>query len=117
MSETELHQYFTQLKARYNLPDDIQLNWMPSDECKYHGMTSKDLKSIFIFDEELEQAKKTLKHELLEVLLTSLALVLADSKLSRDERYQLKERVIDIVQNAEEMAKWRFFEGWSDDLR
>lgn len=128
MSETELQQYFTQLKARYNLPDNITLTWMPDNSCKYHGMTSKDLKSIFIFDEDLEKAKETLKHEILEVVLTQLALILSDSRLSRDDRYRVKESIIEIFNRIEAqrdnlselyfgLRRWAEDEYWSIEVQ
>lgn len=74
------------------------MRWIPSAECKYRGYVSKDGKCIFIFNEDEKSAKETLLHEVVDLLITKLAIAIRDPAVAKsDEIYNIKEAVVEAI--------------------
>jgi len=92
-----LYDFFENLKLALHLPEDIELRWLPGKGGKYRGMVSKDCKTIFIFDEDEEAAKETLVHEVIDLLVTRLAIAAQNPVARSDELYDIKEAVVEAL--------------------
>jgi len=89
----KLQAYFNNLKFLFKLPADVKLRWIPDDRCRYRGFVSDD-NTIFIFDTDESRARETLLHEIVDMLITRLAVKLANNVKSR---YWMKEAVVDTL--------------------
>ena len=87
-----LFDYFEALKSVLHL-HDLELRWLPGKGGKYRGLVSKDLKTIFVFDEDEDDAKETLLHEVIDLLVTQLSLFI----LKGDDNYTTKEVVVETL--------------------
>ena len=110
-----LYELFENLKLALHLPEDIELRWLPGKGGKYRGMVSKDGKTIFIFDRDEEEAKETLVHECIELLIVKLAQLIVNPEIARKEKelYEIKEAVVETIRRLiteEEIAKKGFTE-------
>jgi hypothetical protein len=102
-SETQkrLAEELEKLKRLLELESSLEVVWMPLPESELSGEV-KD-KTIYIYECEMEKALKTLKHELLEHMLTSkivkplLHLVNILIKTREAEIYKEKEKLIEIL--------------------
>ncbi len=94
-----LFNFFDYLKQALHLPEETELKWIPTDNCKYRGMVSKDGKTIFIFDPDEEEAKETLIHEAIELLIVRLAQCIVNPEVARSEKelYNLKEAAVEVI--------------------
>ena len=93
-----LFELFEYLKHALYLPEDTQLRYLPGKGGgKYRGMVSKDGKTIFIFDEDEEEAKRTLIHECIELLIVNLAKVIINPNENPKELLLMKEAVVDAI--------------------
>ena len=92
-----LFELFEYLKRALYLPEDTQLKYLPGKGAKYRGMVSKDGKTIFIFDEDEEEAKRTLIHECIELLIVNLAKVIVNPDENPRELLMMKEAVVDAI--------------------
>ena len=94
-----LYDFFEYLKHALHLPEELELRWLPGKGGKYRGMVSKDCRTIFIFDEDEEDARETAVHEAVEVLIVRLAQLITNPTLAREERelYNLKEAVVEVI--------------------
>jgi hypothetical protein len=104
-----LYEYFEKIKAALHLPEETELRYLPGKGGKYRGLVSKDGRTIFVFDEDEEAAKETLLHEVIDLLVTRLALALRDPEIARsNELYSVKEAVVEALRKLiteEEIAK------------
>uniref|UniRef100_A0A7V4KBS6 Uncharacterized protein n=1 Tax=Fervidobacterium pennivorans TaxID=93466 RepID=A0A7V4KBS6_FERPE len=93
------YDFFSYLKQALYLPEEIELKWIPTENCKYRGYVTKDSKTIFIFDKNEEEAKKTLIHESIELLIVRLAQCIVNPEIARNnkELYNLKEAVVEVI--------------------
>ena len=110
-----IYELFENLKLALHLPEDIELRWLPGKGGKYRGMVSKDGKTIFIFDRDEEEAKETLVHECIELLIVKLAQLIVNPEIAREEKelYEIKEAVVETIRRLiteEEIAKKGFTE-------
>ncbi|MCD6542287.1 MAG: hypothetical protein J7K38_03060 [Thermoplasmata archaeon] len=92
-----IYELFEDLKHALYLPEDTQLKYLPGKGGKYRGMVSRDGKTIFIFDEDEEEAKRTLIHECIELLIVNLAKVIVNPNKSPEELLMMKEVVVDTL--------------------
>jgi|GEM_PF-5997700 hypothetical protein len=92
----ELEIYFKRLKREFYLPEELQLRWIPDNTCPYRGCVSGNI--IYIFDEDLNQAKETLLHEILDLFVTKLSFIIKEPKIARTRQtYELKEVVVETL--------------------
>lgn len=93
----ELHQYFNDLKLKFSLPEYFELKWMPDPESKYKGKVTDT--TVYIFDDDLEEARRTLLHEIIDLYITKLSLALNDPQVVKNETeaYYLKEAVVERI--------------------
>lgn len=93
----ELHSYFEQLKEKFSLPEDFELKWIPDSNSRCEGTVTDS--AVYIFDTNLEKAKKTLQHEILDLLVTKLHFALNDPSIVKNENeaYYMKEAVIERI--------------------
>ena len=92
-----IYELFEDLKHALYLPEDTQLKYLPGKGGKYRGMVSRDGKTIFIFDEDEEEAKRTLIHECIELLIVNLAKVIVNPDENPKELIKIKEAVVDTI--------------------
>jgi len=94
-----LYDFLNRLKQALYLPEENELKWLPRKGGKYRGMVSKDGKTIFIFDKDDEEAKETLNHEAVELLIVRLAQTIVNPEVARDKKelYNLKEAVVEAI--------------------
>lgn len=92
--EKKLEDHFRLLKDAFSLPDDMELKWFRDNSCRYKGLVSRDLRTVYIFEEDLEEAKKVLTHEVLDKLVTCL---IKSGHKPNESLYYQKEAVVDSI--------------------
>ena len=61
----------------------------------YRGYVSGN--TIYIFDEDLREAKETLLHEIIDLFVTRLSFIIKEPKVARTKQYNLKEVVVETL--------------------
>lgn len=77
------HDYFSGLKSVLYMLEEVELNWLPGKSNKYRGIVSNDGKTIFIFDDDEDQANETILHEVLNLLIVKMANSNDNSEITR----------------------------------
>lgn len=96
-----LKEELARLKRLIPFEEELTLYWRP----RSHGEISGEVigNTIFIYEENLQEAVKTLKHEYLDCLLTRklvdplIALINTLIKMRAQEIYKRKERIVDTL--------------------
>lgn len=87
-----MNQYFEMLKSVFYLPKELKLEWIPDSQCKYRGYVSQDCSTIFIFDVDEADARETLLHEIIDMLVSGVAI-----RSRVEDIYPIKEGVVETL--------------------
>jgi len=99
--QRDLEEELARLKTMVPFEEALTVCWTP----RSHGKVSGEVvgNTIYVYDENLREAQKTLKHEYLDCLLTRkiveplIAMVNTFIKLKEREIYQQKEKVVSTL--------------------
>jgi len=99
--EAKLQEEFEGLKAKLGIGRDLRLVWMPNAAKGLSGEIKNGV--LYVYDEKLDDALKTVRHELLDLVITSrLVEPLVDLinlliKSREAEVYRQKERLVEML--------------------
>ncbi|MFH0748845.1 MAG: hypothetical protein V1915_02850 [Candidatus Bathyarchaeota archaeon] len=92
-TQQRLEKELERLKSKFGLAGHLSVVWdpRPSSE-EVHGMVRNS--TIFVFDTELEEALRTLKHEFIEYILTQEFL---EPRLFEAKAHRRADALVDII--------------------
>ena len=96
----ELERELRRLQSLWGLNSSLKVEWIPNGSREVHGEVGGS--TIYIYDEGLEEAVRTLKHEFIDYCITRevvtplVDLVNALIKSREIEVYRRKERLVEL---------------------
>ncbi|MGD0328853.1 MAG: hypothetical protein ABSB40_00230 [Nitrososphaeria archaeon] len=98
--QIELERELSRLQSLTGLNGNLKVNWIPDGSREVHGEVISDV--IHVYDEDLEEAIRTLKHEFVDYCITRevvtplVDLVNALIKSREAEVYRRKEKLVEL---------------------
>ncbi|MFH0748967.1 MAG: hypothetical protein V1915_03515 [Candidatus Bathyarchaeota archaeon] len=111
--QKKLFTEFSRLKRSLNISEELRLEWAPKKALSKSGkeLSGEVIGSVvFIYDEYFEEAVKTLRHELLDYLISQAIEPYKEVtnnliKIINDNAYQRKEKIVEslirLIKNTE----------------
>ena len=98
--QQELEQELELLKTAFKMGYELGVKWVPRGSEKLAGEVKADL--IFIYDEDEEQAIRTLKHEFIDYLVSQAIMPYKEVtnkliSLINEDAYKRKERLVEAL--------------------
>ena len=99
--QSVLEAELVRLKSRIPFTGTLDVCWAPRPDLRISGEVRESM--IYVYDQNREEALRTLRHEYLDCLLTRrvvnplIAMVNAFIKLREREIYQEKEKIVNVL--------------------
>ena len=98
--QVRLEKELESLKRKLNINDDLKVRWIPNGSKKFHGEVKGQ--QIFVYDYNLESAVETLRHEVIDYLVSKAIRPYMEFTnkmilMFNEKAYEEKEKIVETL--------------------
>ena len=98
--QVRLEKELERAKRKLDINDELKVKWIPNGSKKFHGEVK--CQTIFVYDDNLESAVETLKHEVVDYLVSKAIkpyMEFTNKMISmfNEKAYQEKEKIVETL--------------------